>query len=90
MVFNAIFFYVKYLQFNTAIIAYIKIKCGDLPWDNLTEEDNTDYLVAVGTGLTVWPIFKVSAPLLTHTHTRSLPFEPCLMLPYCTGCEEAP
>ena len=67
MVFNAIFFYVKYLQFNTAIIAYIKIKCGDLPWDNLTEEDNTDYLVAVGTGLTLWPIFKVSARLLTHT-----------------------
>jgi hypothetical protein len=42
-------FYVKYLQSNTAIIALIKIKCGDLPWDNLTEEDNTDYLVAVGT-----------------------------------------
>jgi hypothetical protein len=59
-------FYVKYLQSNTAIIALIKIKCGDLPWDNLTEEDNTDYLVAVGTPN--WGIIKVCKIASHVTH----------------------
>ena len=80
-------------------LIFLKI-CGNLPWNNPIEEDNSGYpdLIAGEKGLTAWPHFQGLHPIIpfsTLWALRSLqrqqgPLDLVGCCPIVTGCEGVP